>query len=169
LIIFAVEMNMLLTKIGLWIQKALDFTYLPFRRAVSVQIYRYAACGTANMLFDLLLYFLLYNFVFKNSLHKVGSLTFSPHIATFFVVFPVTTLTGFLLQKYVTFTASSLGSSTQLARYILVVFANLLINYAGLKVFVDCLHFFPTPSKLIITVITVICSYMGQKLFTFRK
>jgi putative flippase GtrA len=162
-------MNRLLTRTGLWIQKALDFTYPPFRRAVPVQIYRYAACGAANMLFDLLLYFLLYNFVFKNSLHRVGPLTFSPHIATFFAVFPVTTVTGFLLQKYVTFTASRLGGGRQLARYVLVVFTNLLINYAGLKIFVDCLHFFPTPSKTIITVITVICSYMGQKLFTFRK
>jgi putative flippase GtrA len=131
-------------------------------------MYRYASCGAANMLFDLLLYFLLYNFVFKDSLHKVGSLTFSPHIATFLMVFPVTTLTGFLLQKYVTFTTSYLKGGTQLSRYIMVVFANLLINYAGLKVFVDCLHFFPTPSKLIITVITVICSYIGQKMFTFR-
>jgi putative flippase GtrA len=168
LITFAAEMNKFLTRTGLWIQEALDFIYPPFRRFIPVQIYRYAACGASNMLFDLALYFLLYNLVFKDSLHSVGPLTFSPHIAAFLVVFPVTTLTGFLLQKYVTFTASYLNGSTQLLRYVLVVFTNLLINYAGLKLFVDCLNFFPTPSKFIITIITVICSYIGQKMFTFR-
>jgi putative flippase GtrA len=120
------------------------------------------------MLFDLLLYFALYNFVFKDSLHQVGPFTISPHIAAFLMVFPVTTLTGFLLQKYVTFTASDLKGRIQLFRYIMVVIVNLLVNYIGLKIFVDGLHFFPTPSKLIITMITVICSYIGQKKFTFK-
>jgi putative flippase GtrA len=161
-------MNRFLTKTGLGIQKALDFIYPLVRRFVSVQIYRYAACGAANMLFDLMLYFLLYNLIFKDSLHNIGCITLSPHIAAFLVVFPVTTLTGFLLQKYVTFTASDLKGGTQLFRYILVVSTNLLINYAGLKILVDGLHFFPTPSKLIITVVTVVCSYIGQKKFTFR-
>jgi putative flippase GtrA len=161
-------MNNFLTRTGHWIQEALDFIYPPFRRFIPVQIYRYAACGASNMLFDLALYFLLYNLIFKDSLHSVGSLTFSPHIAALLAVFPITTLTGFLLQKYVTFTASYLNGGTQLLRYVLVVFTNLLINYAGLKLFVDCLNFFPTPSKLIITIITVICSYIGQKMFTFR-
>jgi putative flippase GtrA len=161
-------MHKLLTKIGVWIQGAIDFTYPVFRRFVSVQIYRYGACGVANMLFDILLYFLLYNFLFKDSLYNVGFLTFSPHIFTLIIVFPITTLTGFLLQKYVTFTASDLSGGTQLLRYLLVVLANLFINYLGLKIFVDGLHFFPTPSKLIITVVTVICSYIGQKKFTFK-
>ncbi|MDR2145714.1 MAG: GtrA family protein [Tannerella sp.] len=161
-------MKKILIKTGRLIQKAIDFTYPLFRRLMPLQMYRYAACGGANSLFDLLLYFLLYNFIFKDSLHPVGSLTFSPHIATLIVVSPVSTLTGFLLQKYVTFTASGLRGGIQLFRYVLVFLANLLINYTGLKIMVDGLHFFPTPSKLIITVITVILSYIGQKKFTFK-
>ncbi|MDR0836485.1 MAG: GtrA family protein [Tannerella sp.] len=161
-------MRKLLTGIGLLIQRALDFIYPPFRRFLPVQVYRYAACGSANMLFDLLLYFLLYNLMFKDSLHHVGPFTFSSHIAALLMVFPITTLTGFLLQKYVTFTASDLSGIKQLLRYILVVFANLLINYVGLKILVEICHFYPTPSKLLITVFTVICSYIGQKMFTFR-
>jgi putative flippase GtrA len=161
-------MKKLFTKTGLWIQKALDFIYPLFRRFIPIQIYRYVACGGANMLFDLSLYFLLYNLVFKNSLHNVGPFVISPHIAAFLTVFPITTLTGFLLQKYVTFTASDLKGRIQLFRYVMVVITNLLICYVGLKIFVDGLHFFPTPSKLIVTLITVICSYIGQKKFTFK-
>jgi putative flippase GtrA len=161
-------MKKILTRTGFWIQKALDFTYPLFRHFLPIQIYRYGVCGTANVLFDLMLYFLLYNVIFKDTLHDVACITISPHIATLIVVFPITTLTGFLLQKYVTFTASDLKGGIQLFRYVLMVFANLLINYIGLKILVEKLHFFPTPSKLIITVITVICSYIGQKKFTFK-
>jgi Predicted membrane protein len=162
-------MRILLTKAGLWIQKIIDFTYPPFRKIMTPQVYRYGACGGANVVFDWVLYFCVYNYFFKHSLVELGFMTLSPHIATLIVIFPVTTLSGFLLQKYVTFTASSdLRGRVQLMRYLLIVMANLLINYIGLKLFVDGLNFYPTPSKMIITVFTVICSYIGQKKFTFK-
>ena len=156
-------------KIGLWIQKLIDYTYPLFRKLISAQLYRYGVCGGANVVFDWVLYFCLYNFAFKHRIVDVGIVTLSPHIASLIILFPITTLSGFLLQKYVTFTASSnLRGRLQLIRYLIIVLANLLINYAGLKLFVDGLDFYPTPSKMIITVFTVICSYIGQKKFTFR-
>jgi len=162
-------MRIFLTKIGLWIQGLIDFTYPPFRKFMPSQLYRYAACGGANVVFDWVLYFLVYNYIFKDRFVDIGIVTLSPHIISFIIVFPVTTLSGFLLQKYVTFTASSdLRGRVQLVRYMLIVLANLLINYAGLKLLVDGLDFYPTPSKMAITVVTVICSYIGQKKFTFK-
>jgi len=146
----------------------IDFTYPPFRKFVPLQIYRYGICGGANVLFDWALYFFVYNFFMKDRLVDIGFLTLSPHIATLVIIFPVSTFSGFLLQKYVTFTASDLRGRTQLIRYLMIVAANLLINYAGLKLFVDGLNFYPTPSKMIITVITMICSYIGQKKYTFQ-
>ena len=106
--------------------------------------------------------------IFKDNLFDLGFVTFSPHIATLVVTFPVVTISGFLLQKYVTFTTSDLRGHVQLIRYLLIVFANLIINYAGLKLFVEGLHFYPTPSKMIITVFTVIFSYICQKKYTFK-
>lgn len=150
-------------------QKVIDFTHPLFRRLMPLQLYRYGVCGASNIVvFDWILYFLVYNFLFKNRLVYLGIVTLSPHIATLALIFPVTTLTGFLLQKYVTFTASDLRGSTQLVRYLTIVAANLLINYIGLKIFVDGFHFYPTPSKMIVTVVTVICSYIGQKKYTFK-
>jgi len=157
-----------LVRIGLRLQKVIDFTYPLFRRFVPLQIYRYGACGASNIVFDWILYFLVYNFLFKDRFFNLGLITLSPHIASLVLTFPVSTFSGFLLQKYVTFTASDLRGRVQLGRYLIIVVANLLINYAGLKLFVDGLNFFPTPSKMIITIITVICSYIGQKKFTFR-
>ena len=162
-------MRSFLTKIGLLFQRMIDYTYPPFRKLFSQQLYRYGVCGGSNVVFDWVLYFLVYNFVFKPRLVDLGFITLSPHIASLIIIFPITTLSGFLLQKYVTFTNSSdLRGRVQLIRYLLVVLANLLINYVGLKIFVDGLDFYPTPSKMIITIIAVICSYIGQRKFTFR-
>jgi putative flippase GtrA len=161
-------MRKIFTKIGLWLQKVIDFTYPLFHRFIPVETYRYGICGGANVVFDWVLYFLVYNFVFKNKLVDLGIVTLSAHIASLVVIFPIVTFSGFLLQKYVTFTASDLRGRVQLIRYLMVVSANLLISYAGLKVFVDGLNFYPTPSKMIITIITVICSYIGQKKYSFR-
>ena len=85
------------------------------------------------------------------------------------IVFPITLLTGFWLNKYVTFTQSSLRGYKQLWRYILIVAVNLLVNYFGLKLLVEVCGIYPTPSKMIITIITVIISFFGQKYFTFKK
>jgi len=156
------------TWVGGWIQKAIDFTYPLFRRFIPVEMYRYSVCGGVNIVFDWVLYFLVYNIIFKDKLFDLGFIALSSHIATLAVIFPVTTFSGFLLQKYVTFTASDLRGRVQLMRYLLIVAANLFINYTGLKLFVDGLNFYPTPSKMIITVFTVICSYIGQKNYTFK-
>ena len=164
-------------KLAHFITQIIDFFYKPFRKLVPAQLFRYAACGGGNMVLDWILYFLIYNFVIG---HKIVNLQFSifnfqfaqaitPHIATLCIVFPITLLTGFWLNKYVTFTQSSLHSARQLARYILIVAVNLAINYFGLKLCVEVWGWYPTPSKMFITIITVVISFLGQKYFTFRK
>jgi putative flippase GtrA len=77
-------------------------------------------------------------------------------------------LTGFWLQKYVTFTGSTLHGARQLARYISIVAINLAINYFGLKLCVEGWGWYPTPSKMVITTMTVVISYFGNKYYSFR-
>lgn len=142
----------------------------------SNQVVRYAVCGGGNMFFDWILYFLLYNFVIGHEIVNLSLVigrwsieqAITPHIATLCIVFPITLLTGFALQKYVTFTRSRLNSWRQLMRYILIVAVNLAVNYLGLKLCVETFGWYPTPSKMVITVVTVIISYLGQKYYTFR-
>ena len=159
------------------ITKIIDFFYPPFRKIMSEQLFRYAACGGGNLVLDWILYFLVYNFVIGHELinlqFTIYNLQFAqaitPHIAALCIVFPITLLTGFWLQKYVTFTGSNLRGIRQLGRYILIVLINLAINYFGLKLCVEILGWYPTPSKMFITLITVAVSYLGQKHFTFAK
>ena len=163
-------------KLAQIITKIIDFFYPPFQKWMSRQVFRYAACGGGNLVLDWILYFLVYNFVVG---HEVVNLQFSifnlhiaqvitPHIAALCIVFPITLLTGFWLQKYVTFTRSDLHGFRQLGRYTLIVAANLAINYYGLKLCVETLGWYPTPSKIVITFVTVVVSYFGQKYYTFR-
>ena len=161
-------------KLAQIITKIIDFFYRPFSNWMSEQLFRYAACGGGNLVLDWVLYFLIYNLVIGHDLvyFHLSPFTFqlclTPHIATLCIVFPITLLTGFLLQKYVTFSQSELNSWRQLGRYILIVAINLAINYFGLKLCVETLGWYPTPSKMLITLITVAVSYLGQKYFTFR-
>jgi putative flippase GtrA len=62
-----------------------------------------------------------------------------------------------------------MSGRTQLFRYLMVVFANLALNYVGLKLLVDGLKFFPTPAKMIITVFAAAFSYISQHKFTFKQ
>lgn len=132
-------------------------------------MFRYAFCGISNIIFDWVLYFILYNFVIGHENVDLGFVVISPHIMTLCITFPITLATGFYLARFVTFTSSTLKESSQLFRYILVVFINLTISYWGLKLLVEVYHIYPTPSKMLITAITVIFSYMSQKYFTFKK
>ncbi len=158
------------------ITKIIDFFYRPFNKWMSRQLFRYAACGGGNLVLDWVLYFLVYNFVIGHDLvnlqFTIHNLHFTqvitPHIATLCVVFPITLLTGFWLQKYVTFSSSQLNGWHQLSRYILIVAINLAVNYFGLKLCVETFGWYPTPSKMLITLITVVISYLGQKYYSFR-
>ena len=155
-----------------FITKIIDFFYLPFHRFIPEQLFRYAACGGGNMVLDWVLYFLIYNYGVGHDLQYFTlcgvELCITPHILTLCIVFPITLLTGFWLNKYVTFTQSSLRGWKQLWRYILIVCINLLVNYFGLKLCVELLGWYPTPSKMFITCITVAISFIGQKYYSFR-
>ena len=166
-----------MNKLAHILTKIIDFFYPPFRKVMSEQLFRYAACGGGNLVLDWILYFLVYNFVIG---HEIVNLQFTiynlqfaqaitPHIASLCIVFPITLLTGFWLQKNVTFSSSNLHSAQQLGRYVVIVMINLAINYFGLKLCVEALGWYPTPSKMVITLVTVAISYLGQKYFTFVK
>ena len=55
-------------KIAKIITQIIDFFYTPFKKVVPQQLFRYAACGGGNMIFDWILYFVLYNFVIGHQL-----------------------------------------------------------------------------------------------------
>ena len=156
--------------IGNRIRTIIDFFYPPFRRWFSPQLFRYGVCGVSNLGFNLVLFWILYNFVFvEDVVYVVGFIPLTSYVAAFLTAFPITLMTGFLLQKYVTFTASQLRGKVQLTRYVSVVMLNLLINYFGLHFLVGVVGFWATPSQFIVNVVNAVVSYLGQRYFSFRE
>jgi len=135
---------------------------------MTLQFFLYGVTGAANLLFDWTIYFVVYNYVLQQKMLKLGFVTLSSHIGTMAIKIPVVLCTGFLLQRYVTFFHSEVIWRVQLFRYSLVFGMNILINYFGLKLLVDIFDFWPSPSNVAISVITVIVSYFSQKWYTFK-
>ena len=119
-------------------------------------------------MFDILLYFITYNFILNKQIVDLDIVAISPHIAAFVFVFPITFTTGFLLSKYITFTESNLRGRVQLFRYGLTVFGSIVLNYLLLKFFVEVTGLYPTISKIMTTIVVVGYSYVCQKYFTFK-
>ena len=79
------------------------FYVRPLTRIVSRRMFRYAVCGGANMVLDLMWYFLIYHFVVAERYIDLGVVVVSPHVAALVVVFPITFFTGFWLNRNVAF------------------------------------------------------------------
>lgn len=150
------------------ILRILDLIYVPFERVVKRDFFRYGVCGVTNVLFDWVLYFVLYNFVIGHDNLDLRLVVMSPHIAALMFSFPVSLMTGFYLARHISFRESTVKKKTQMWRYGAVVGMNILINYVCMKLFVDVCGIYPTPSKMITTVVTTVFSYLAQKHFSFK-
>ncbi|WP_037361121.1 GtrA family protein [Asinibacterium sp. OR53] len=145
-----------------------DLFYPLFQKMMPLQTFRYAACGGFNTCLDITLFFISYNYILQKQPVHVGFLTIGAHIAAFLIGFCITFPIGFYLSRYVVFQATSVAKREQLGKYFMVVLGCLFLNYGFLKLFVDVLHWYPTPSKLITTLFVVAFSYVSQKHFTFK-
>ncbi|ASU36355.1 GtrA family protein [Mucilaginibacter xinganensis] len=152
----------------LFILSVIDFFYKPFKKFIPLQTFRYAAAGGANTVFDIALFSVAYNFIFKKQNIDIGHLTMSPHIASLVFAFCFSLPSGFYLNRYVVFQQSGLRRRSQLIRYLIVVFFCIIFNYLLLKLFVDYFGFYPTPSKALTTALVIIFSYSSQTYFFFK-
>src|ERR1700712_1892952 len=126
----------------------IDFFYPLFKRFMPLQTFRYAVCGCSNMVLDIVLYYISYNFILHKHILNIGFLSFKPHIAALLMSFCVSFPTGFLLSKYIVFNTSFLRGRVQFVRYMLVVAINLFLNYAFLKILVEYMNFYPTIARI---------------------
>ena len=147
----------------------LDFFYPLFERWIHKGFYYYLASGGINVVTNWVMYFVVHNFVVQKQIVDLGIVAFSPHIASLIVTFPFTFLIGFGLSKYVSFQGSSVSSNKQFFRYSLIIAFNFLVSYVSLKILVELIGIYPTPSNMITTLITSAISYFSQKHFSFKK
>lgn len=148
--------------------RIIDFFYPPFKRIMPLQTFRYAVCGVSNMLLDIALFYISFNFILQKQILDLGFISLKAYNAALGMAFCITFPLGFLLNKYIVFNSSYLRSHIQLFRYVLIVAVNIFLNYAILNLLVQYMHFFPTIAKIFATVLIVTFSYLSQKHFIFR-
>ena len=149
--------------------RLVDWLYItPFKRLVSRDIFAYGLCGGANMALDTMWYFVIYHYIVAERFIDLGVVVVSPHIASLIVVFPITFFTGFWLNRNVAFRATEYKTRGQLIRYALSVLGSIALNYLCMKLFIEHLYIWPTPSKMLTTAVSVVYSFLAAKYFTFR-
>ena len=146
----------------------IDWFYPLFKKMMPLKTFRYAACGGANTILDISLFFVSYNYILHKEIIHLGILSISPHIASFIISFCITFPIGFYLSRYVVFQETTVTKRKQLMKYFIVVLGCVLLNYGFLKLFVDYWGWYPTMAKIVTTFFVVIFSYTSQKSFTFK-
>lgn len=146
----------------------IDFFYPPFKGFMPLQTFRYAACGGSNTVLDIALFYVSFNYILHQKILDIGFVSLKPYNAALGMAFCITFPLGFLMNKYIVFNSSYLRSHVQLFRYVLIVAANLFLNYAFINIMVQYMHFYPTIAKVFATIIIVAFSYLSQKHFTFK-
>ncbi len=147
----------------------IDAFYPFFKKLMPLQTFRYAACGGGNTALNILIYFISYNFILKKEILYLSIVAISPHIAAFIIAFFITFPIGYYLNMFVVFEGSYLKKRIQLFRYFLVILVCILLNYIFLKLFVENLGWYPTPSMIATTALVTIFSYFSQRNFSFKK
>lgn len=147
----------------------IDALYVPpFSRLVSREIFGYGLCGALNMALDTLWYFVIYHYIIAERFIDLGFVLVSPHIASLVVVFPITFFTGFWLNKYVAFRVTDYSKHNRLIRYAFSVLGSIVLNYVSMKLLVEYFMLWPTPSKMLTTLITACYSFLAAKFYTFK-
>ncbi|MCJ0743241.1 GtrA family protein [Pedobacter montanisoli] len=146
----------------------IDFFYPPFKRVMDLQTFRYAVCGGSNALLNLVIFFLAYNFIFKQEFIHIAGFDITRYIAAYIVALSISFPIGFILNKFIVFQQSNLESRVQLFRYGFVTATSILFDYLLLHLLVGYFQFWATPSQAFIIVILSLYSYLCQTYFTFK-
>lgn len=152
------------------ITRIADWFYVkPLRKFIPQETFRYAFVGGLNLLFNMVLYWFVFNYVLrKQDTDFWGIIVVSAPILAFLITFVITFFSGFYLARNVAFGRSEVQGGKQLFRYAQVVAVNIAINYFGLKLLVEVCGFYPSPSYAVIQVATTLFSYLAQRYYTFR-
>ncbi len=151
--------------------RLLDRLYIkPLRGLLSPTLFRYGVCGVANyFVLDTALYYALYHYIVPTPIVHIGSIAISSHIASLVILFPITLLNGFWLNRHVAFRAEKQPIKRQLVIYIATILGSLLLSYIIMKLLVDRAGLWATPAKILTSVATSVYSYLMARFITFAN
>jgi putative flippase GtrA len=157
------------------IHSILDFFYPLVRRIFDKTTYYYAACGSGNLVLSWVVFFFFFNVVFKkkdffitNLPFGFGGETISALTMSSIVCACISFLVGFMLMRYVVFTASQLRGRAQFLRYGISAIITSTTNWGLLKILVLGMGLFPSIANVLASCVVVTISYLLQRKFSFK-
>ena len=154
------------------IRSILDLFYPLFRRFFNRQTYYYAACGGGNLVLSWILFFVFFQYLFAKRIFQfdLGSLHYiiSAYTLSSMLCFVTAFLIGFLLNKFVVFTESSLNTGSQFLRYSMSAVLTWIGNYLLLKTFIEGFGLYPSIANVLSSAAMVVVAYLIQRNFTFK-
>ncbi|NBR14446.1 MAG: GtrA family protein [Flavobacteriales bacterium] len=159
-----------------FLHQLMDFFYPLFKKFMDKKTYYYAVCGGSNTVLSWLLFELFFRIVFNKAnttfnfefLGKVLNFTVTAYTYSAFLCLIISMTIGFLLNKFVVFTESSVKGHHQLMRYCLSAMISGFISWILLKIFIEGFNFYPFYANVTSTFFVVFVSYMLQRKFTFK-
>ncbi len=157
------------SRIAAAVSKAVELLYIkPLEGFIPRHTFRYGVCGVANsIVLDSIFYYLIYHYIVGERVIDLGVVAISAHIASMILVFPITFLIGFWLNRFVAFGATKQKVNPQMGRYALSVAGSIVLSYVALKFLVEVCAIWPTPAKTLSSIIVAIYSYLAARYFTF--
>lgn len=152
--------------------RAIDLLYIDIvSRFVSRSVLRYFVCGVMNyIVLDALLYYVIYHYVVGVDYYiYIGEVAMSSHVIAMVLVFPLTFISGFWLNRYVAFGVTKPRVRSQMWRYSVSVGGSIVLSYVVLRLLVELWGVWATPAKVLCSIITALYSYLMARFFTFRK
>ena len=149
------------------ILQLIDFFYPLFKRFMPLQTFRYAVCGSSNVVLSFLIFTGMFHLLGRNVV-DFGFYAFESYSLALAISCTIGFVIGFLLNKYIVFTASNLRGRIQLFRYFLSFLLNSIINYILLKMLVAKLGIYPVLAQVLVTAVMIVFSYFTQSYFTFK-
>ncbi len=159
------------SRIARAITQIIDLLYLKgFERFIPRHTFRYGVCGVANsIILDSIFYFLIYNYIVAKRVLDLGFYAISPETSALIIVFPITFLLGFWLNRNVSFGATKEREGRQISKYALSVCGSIILSYVSLKFLITMCGVWATPAKTISSIIVALYSYLAARYFTFTK
>lgn len=149
-----------------WLIKTTDYLYLPFKRFIKLQTFRYAFCGGTNALLNIIIFSVCYNLVFKYDTSFLN-LPITRYAKAYTVALSFSFPIGFTLLKSIVFKESNVKAKTQVLRYTLVNLSCIIFDYLLLYLLIGYYNLPATLSQTFILMILSLYSYLCQTHFTF--
>ena len=143
-----------------------DTNYL--YRIINNKVIRFFLSAGVATLVDVLIYFGVINYILNYQRINIGSYSASAHNFSLCISYSCGVVVNFLLNKYAVFSESNIAGRKQFRRFALIAFLGFFANYALLRLFVEIVGFYPTPSRIASALSLGVASYYVHKLFTFK-